>query len=192
MAKVKNIKRGAGDLERRRTIDAILVLFGTAAAVFMLVSGTLAWWGYDFASSSVYRELSAQNIYFPAKGSVNFSPAEFPDIQKYAGQRVDNGLKAKAYANGFIARHLSKIAGGKTYAEVSTMALQDPENTELQSQKQALFQGETLRGLLLGDGYAFWVFGQLALAVSIASFAGATIMALLIGLGLRHMNSLII
>lgn len=46
--------------------------------------------------------------------------------------------------------HLAKIAGGKTYAEVSTAALAAPNDAKLAGQKAALFQGETLRGLLLG------------------------------------------
>jgi hypothetical protein len=62
---------------------------------------------------------------------------------------------AKAYANDFIGHHLKNIAGGKTYAEVSSAAMADPTNADLQKQKTALFQGETLRGMLLGDGYGF-------------------------------------
>jgi hypothetical protein len=109
-------------------------------------------------------------------------------LQKYAGQQVDNGVKAKAYANGFIGRHLDKVAGGKTYSEVSTAALQDPTNTALQQQKQVLFQGETLRGLLLGDGYAYWTFGMIAYYAALASFAGAAVMAMLVLLGLRRIK----
>ncbi len=170
----------------RRVIDKVFVLLGAAMVAVLLVIGGLSWYAYHFADSSVRTELSAQKVYFPPKGSPSLSPAEFPDIQKYAGQLVDNGPKAKAYANSFIARHLEKIAGGKTYSEVSTLAQADPTNTALQQQKQTLFQGETLRGLLLGDGYAYWTFGQIAAYAAIAAFAGAGVMAILVLLGLRH------
>ena len=153
----------------------------------LLVVGGLSWYAYRFADNSVRSELAAQKVYFPPKGSPAFDPAEFPDLQQYAGQLVDNGAKAKAYANGFIARHLEKVAGGKTYSEVSTLAMQDPTNTTLQQQKQTLFQGETLRGLLLGDGYAYWTFGQIAEFAAIAAFAGAGVMATLVLLGTRHL-----
>jgi len=174
----------------RRAIDKVFILLGVAAIAMLLVAGSMAWYGYKFATDSVRTELSAQKVYFPPKGSPGLDPAEFPDLQKYAGQLVDNGPKAKAYANGFIGRHLEKVAGGKTYSEVSALAMKDPTNTKLQQQKQTLFQGETLRGLLLGDGYAYWTFGILAMYASVASFVGAGIMALLVLLGLRHLEKL--
>lgn len=175
---------------QRKTIDTIFILLGAAATVALVVAGALALWGYNFATTSVHNELSAQKIYFPPKGSPGLDPAEFPGLQKYAGQLVDNGPKAKAYANEFIAVHLEKVAGGKTYAEVSTAALKDPTNTTLQQQKQVLFQGETLRGLLLGDGYAYWTFGILALYGAVAAFMGAVIMFVLVLRGWDHMSRL--
>lgn len=171
----------------RKTIDAVFVLLGTMATGVLIVVGALAWRGYTFATSSVKTELSAQKIYFPPKGA-SLDPEEYPDLQQYAGQLVDDGPKAKAYANGFIGRHLEKVADGKTYAEVSAEALKDPTNTKLQGQKQTLFQGETLRGLLLGDGYAYWTFGILAKYAAIASFVGAGVMAMLVFFGFRHMR----
>ncbi len=175
---------------QRKTIDAVFILLGVAATAVLLVVGGLAWYGYHFATTSVHNELSAQKVYFPAKGSPALDPAEFPDLQKYAGQLVDDGPKAKAYANGFIGRHLEKVAGGMTYSEVSTLAMKDPTNPKLQQQKQTLFQGETLRGLLLGDGYAYWTFGLLAKYAAIAAFIGAGVMAVLVWLGTMHLARL--
>lgn len=173
---------------QRKTIDIVFILIGLAATAVLLVIGSLSWWGYHFATTSVHNELSAQKIYFPPKGSPGLDPAEFPGLQQYAGQLVDNGPKAKAYANEFIGKHLEKVANGQTYAEVSAKALKDPSNQTLQQQKQTLFQGETLRGLLLGDGYAYWTFGTLAKYASIAAFIGAGVMAILVWLGLMHLN----
>lgn len=174
----------------RKAIDKVFILLGVAATAMLIVAGSMAWYGYRFATNSVKTELSAQKVYFPPKGSPALDPTEFPDLQKYAGQLVDNGPKAKAYANGFIARHLEKVADGKTYSEVSALAMQDPTNTVLQQQKQTLFQGETLRGLLLGDGYAYWTFGILAMYASVAAFIGAGVMAILVLLGLGHLKRL--
>jgi hypothetical protein len=53
-----------------------------------------------------------------------------------------------------------------------------------------LFQGETLRGLLLGSGYAYWTFGMIAKFVAIAAFIGAGGMAILVWLGLAHLARL--
>lgn len=156
----------------------LVTLLTTGAAVALLAVGGLAWWGYSFASSNVHNELAAQKIYFPPKGSPALDPKVYPDLQQYAGQMVDDGVKAKAYANGFIGRHLEEIAGGKTYAEVSTLAMADPGNQKLQQQKELLFQGETLRGLLLGDAYAFWTIGQIAKIVALIAFSAAGLLIL--------------
>jgi hypothetical protein len=127
-------------------------------------------------------------VYFPPKGSPALDPKEFPGLQQYAGQLVDNGPKAKAYANEFIGVHLSKVADGKTYSQVSAEAMKDPKNAKLQAEKQTLFQGETLRGLLLGDGYAYWTFGQIAMWAAFTAWAGAVVMAVLVVLGWHHMS----
>jgi hypothetical protein len=172
----------------RKAIDKVFILLGSMAAIVLLGASVLGWVGYTFATSQVRNELSAQKVYFPVKGSPAFSPEEYPTIQKYAGQLVDDGPKAKAYANEYIGHHLKKIAGGKTYSEVSALAMKDPTNAKLQQQKATLFQGETLRGLLLGDGYGYWVFGMMAMYASIAAFAGAVVMFILVLLGIRHLK----
>jgi len=174
----------------RKAIDKVFVLLGAMATIALLGASGLAWYGYSFATDNVRTELSAQKIYFPPRGSPGLDPKEFPDLQQYAGQLVDDGPKARAYANGFIGRHLEKVSGGKTYAEVSALAMKDPTNQALQQQKATLFQGETLRGLLLGDGYAYWTFGMIALYASMAAFAGAIVMTILVLLGLRHLKRL--
>lgn len=172
----------------RKSIDITLTLLGASITAVLLVAGCLGLYAWHFATSQVHDQLAAQKVYFPPKGSPALGPKEFPGLQQYAGQLVDNGPKAKAYADEFIGVHLEKIAGGKTYAEVSTEAMKDPTNTALQQQKQTLFQGETLRGLLLGSGYAYWTFGMIAFYASLAAFAGAAVMAVLVLLGWRQIQ----
>ncbi|MCA9330933.1 hypothetical protein KC957_02715 [Candidatus Saccharibacteria bacterium] len=145
-----------------QTIYKVFTALAVAAGLALAGIAGLAWWTHSFTGSMVQTELAAQKIYFPQAGSAGFSAEDYPDIQKYAGQLVDNGDKAKAYANGYIKRHLAKVAGGKVYAEVSAEAMKDPTNETLQKQKQTLFQGETLRGILLGNGYAFGTISQIA------------------------------
>lgn len=174
---------------QRKVIDKVFILLGVCATAVLLVVGGLAWWGYSFAHNQVHDELVSQKIYFPPKGSEALSPSEFPDLQKYAGQQVDNGEKAKAYANGFIGRHVEKIANGQTYAQVSSAALKDPSNAALQQEKATLFQGETLRGLLL-NAYAFSTLGMISYYVALTAFAGAAVFAILVLLGLGHLKRL--
>src|SRR5262249_885751 len=142
---------------RRAAVELVLFLL-------LAVGGGLLMWGSNFATNMVHDQLAAQKIVFPPKGSEGLSPKEFPGLQRYAGQAVDNGPKAKACADQFIATHLKGVAGGQTYSQVSAASLADPTNTKLAGQAQTLFRGETLRGLLLyAWGWsvvamiAFWV-----------------------------------
>jgi hypothetical protein len=186
--KIKRNFMAVSKKEKRRIIDQVFILLGVVVMVVMLVAGGIAWKGYKFATSQVKTELLSQKIYFPPKGSPALDPAEFPDLQQYAGQQVDNGDKAKAYANNFIGKHLEKVAGGKTYSEVSTLAMANPTDQKLQTQKATLFQGETLRGLLLGSGYSYWTMGMLARDAAVAFFVGAAVMAALVVVGLTRLR----
>jgi len=177
----------------RKAVDRVFILLGTAMTAVLLVVGGLAWYGYNFATDSVRSELAQQKVFFPPKGSPAIAAlpmADQKEVNKYAGQQLLDGQQAKVYANNFINVHLQKVAGGKTYAEVSTEAMKDPTNTKLQGQKATLFQGETLRGLLLGSGYAYWTFGLIAKYAAIAAFVGAGVMAVLVWLGVRHIAKL--
>jgi hypothetical protein len=177
----------------RRAIDRVFILLGTAMTVMLLVMGGLAWYGYHFATNSVKDELSQQKVFFPPKGSPAIAAlpeSDQKEINKYAGQQLLNGEQAKVYANNYINVHLQKVADGKTYAEVSAEAQKYPTNTKLQGQKTTLFQGETLRGLLLGSGYAYWTFGMIAKYVAVALFVGAGVMAVLVWFGLKHVAKL--
>ena len=134
----------------------------------------------NFVQGTIHDQLSAQQIYFPAAGSKALPASEFPELQQYGGQQVDNGIKAQAYANGFIGRHLQSVAGGQTYAQVSAKAQANPTDAKLQGQVATLFKGETLIGMLLNT-YGWWTVGTYAIyaGVGLAIAAGAVLMALL-------------
>lgn len=177
----------------RKAIDKVFILLGSAATVVLLVVGALAWYGSSFATGMVTEQLSAQKIYFPPKDSEGFkslSAADRAAIAPFAGQQLTTGEHARVYADNFIGAHLREIADGKTYSEVSNEAKKNPDDKALQGKKAALFQGETLRGILLGTGYAFWTFGIIAQYVAFAALAGATFMAVLVVLGRGHLAKL--
>jgi hypothetical protein len=176
---------------KRKSVDRFLTSVGLVVAVVLVVFGGLALWAYAFTGTSVHNQLAAQNIYFPEKGSKALDDPQIkPYLEKYAGQQLLTGPQAKAYADHFIAVHLSKIANGQTYAEVSAKAQANPDDAALQQQADTLFRGETLRGLLLGDAYAFSVIGQIALVAAIVAFAGAALMTVLVLLGVWHLTTL--
>jgi hypothetical protein len=119
----------------------------------------------------VHNQLSEQKISFPPKGPA-LDPKEFPGLQKYAGQTVDNGPKAKAYADQYIKKHLSQVAGGKTYSETSALSRANPNDQALKGQVDTLFRGETLRGLLL-NVWGWATVGAIAYWTGIAALLGA-------------------
>jgi hypothetical protein len=181
---------------RRRTFDALVSTGGLVLAIILAVAGGLLLWGHTFADNSVRTQLSQQHISFPDKAGI--AAQKNADITKfvtpYAGQQVVNGQQAQVFANHYIQNHLKEVAGGKTYSEVSGefIALsssnpKDPKLAELGQQRQTLFMGETLRGMLL-NAYAFGKLGQIALIAAWASFIGAGLMLLLSALGYWHLR----
>ena len=159
-----------------------LVTIGTVLFLVLVVGSGLLLWGSTFANNMVHDQLSEQKIQFPPKGSPALDPKEFPGLQRYAGQAVDTGPKAKAYANEFIKVHLAGVANNKTYSQASEAARNDPKNAKLEGQVQTLFRGETLRGLLL-YAWGWSVVGMIAYWVGVAALLGAfaVFLALLLG-----------
>jgi len=181
---------------KRRVFDVLVSAGGALVVVVLLVAGGLLMWAYSFANSSVHNQLAEQQITFPsraefatAKPGTEITPGMIPYLEQYAGQQLVTGQQAEAYADHFIAVHLQEIGGGLTYAQVSAKAFTLPKGSAAYAAEEAtaqtLFQGTTLRGLLL-EAYAFWTFGQIALWAGIAAFVLAGLMAILVGLGFWH------
>jgi hypothetical protein len=188
---------------RRRTIDTILVAAGVVVTAVLVVAGALLTWGNNFAEDYVSDELTAQNIFFPDQASLEEEGRT--DLVKYAGEQVTTGPEAEAYAS-FIDGHLAEIAGGQTYADMGTpvneardavTAAQDAGEDEatiaelqatadeLSSQRDSLFRGETLRGLLLST-FAWSTIGRIAGIAAIVAFVAAGVMLVLVIAGLVH------
>jgi hypothetical protein len=173
---------------RRKTFDALLTFGGLAIAVVLLVAGGLLTWANSFIGNEVHKQLSQEQIFFPAKGSPALaSPDIGPYLNKYAGKQLLTGAEANAYADHFIAVHLKAIGGGKTYSQLSTAAQANPKDAALAGKVDTMFRGETLRGLLL-NAYAFATMGTIAGIAAAVSFVGAAILLLLAALGYWHLR----
>ncbi len=188
---------------KRRTIDSILIGFGVVAMAAFAVAGGLLTWGHNFSSDYVTKELSSQNISFPSAEAL--TKGDRADLLQFAGQKVDTGAEAQGYAS-FINGHLAAIGGGATYADlgapesaakadVAAAVKAGKSTTEvatlqakadgITAQRNTMFKGETLRGLLL-SAYAWSTVGSIAGYAALGAFIAAAIMLVLIGLGLVH------
>jgi hypothetical protein len=188
---------------RRRTIDAVLIGLGAAAAAVLLVAGSLLTWGNHFAEDYVHDELSSQNIFFPERDALEAQGRT--DVVGHAGEQVTSGDDAEAYAS-YIDGHLDGIAGGATYADLGATeraaeaAVQEATDSgasadevaalqatadEITAQRDSLFKGEPLRGLLLST-FAWSTIAGIAGIAATASFAFAALMTVLVVLGVVH------
>jgi hypothetical protein len=192
---------------KRRTVDAVLIGLGAVVTVVLFVAGGLLTWGSRFANDHVSDELTAQNIFFPERAALEEEGRT--DLVGYAGEQVTSGTEAQAYAS-YIGGHLAGIADGATYADLGAperaaraevqAAVDDGADeatvAELQAtadgianQRNSLFKGETLRGLLLST-YAWSTIGRIAGIAAITAFVAGFAMLVLVILGVVHRQRL--
>jgi hypothetical protein len=189
----------------RRRIDHLLVGTGAAVTVVLVIAGALLTWGATFARDYVHDELGAQKIAFPDAAALEEEGRE--DLVQYAGQTVDTGDEAEAYA-GYIQGHVDGIADGQTYAELGPAQFAaeaelnaaveagapQAEVDELQAtydgivgQRDTIFKGEMLRGTLLNT-YAWDTVGLIAGIAAVVAFVAAAVMGVLVLLGFVHLR----
>jgi hypothetical protein len=192
---------------RRRTVDTVLIAAGAVVALVLIVAGVLLTWGNRFADDYVTDELTSQNIFFPDAASLEEEGRT--DLVKFAEEQVTTGEHAEAYAS-YIGGHLEETADGATYAELggpqreARAALQEAQDSgadevtvaelqatvdEISGQRDTLFRGETLRGLLLST-FAWSTIGRIAGIAAIAAFIAAAAMIVLVILGVNHRRTL--
>jgi hypothetical protein len=189
----------------RRTVDTVLIGLGAVIAVVLAVAGGLLTWGNNFAEDYVRDELTAQKIVFSDADALNEEGRT--DLLKYAGVQVVNGTQAEAYAS-YIDGHLANTADGMTYAELGgpqraaraelqaakdagksaeEIAALQAKVDQITGQRDTLFRGETLRGLLLST-FAWSTIGRIAGIAATCAFIAAVVMAVLVVFGLVHMR----
>jgi hypothetical protein len=130
--------------------------------VVFAFGGGLALYAGNFTHDQITAQLQPQQIVFPPVGK------GLPeDLNQYAGQQVLNGEQAHAYADKFIALHLSEMGtpAGKPYSYWSTQArtLTDPtQKAAATTLADTMFKGETLRSML-NQAWAFWTIGDITM-----------------------------
>jgi len=190
---------------KRRTLDILFSVGGVTLAGLLLVMGIVLTSNASFANSYVRDQLSQQNISFKTADTLTAEEKEKPCLVQYAGQKLTTGKQAECYANNFIGLHLQSIEGGKTYADLGgvqtdlkakiataqknndTVAVTDLQKqlTTVNADRETVFKGETLRGLLL-TSYGFSEFGRKAEQGATVAYLAAGLLLLLSIAGLVH------
>ena len=189
---------------KRRTLDVVFSIGGLGLAVLLLVLGLVMTSNANFAKDYVREQLGEQKISFKAADALTAEEKQSACLVKYAGQELLTGKQAECYANEFIGLHVKSTAGGLTYAELgnaqtelrtkitTAQAANDPQLpalqkqlTDMTAQRETLFKGETLRGLLL-TSYGFSVFGVKGEQVALVAYIVAALLALLSVAGFVH------
>ena len=174
---------------RRSSLTAIA---GFALAAILMAAGGMLLWGSTYVHNTVHGQLAAQQIFFPPKAAfahpkagTEITPSMVPSVSQYAGQQLVTGQQAEAYADHFIAVHITNMTGGQTYAQLSSKALANPNDAKLAGLVATVFKGETLRSMLL-NAYGWWKVSQITYIASLAAFglAGLTVLASLAALTL--------
>ena len=191
---------------RRRLMPG---LAGVAVAVALVGLGSMLRSNAAFAERNVARQMAEQRINFKPAETLTPEERATPCLVRYAGQALTTGAQAECYANHFIGNHLKKVADGRTYSEMRAVqtelrerlaraqAANDPtvgdlqrELAEVNGKRQTLFEGETVRGLLL-TSYGFGTLGTKADQGATAAFAASAVVLLLslVVLGRSHIRS---
>ena len=190
---------------KRRTLDILFSVGGLVLAGLLLVAGIVLTSNANFANTYVKDQLGAQNITFKTADTLTAEEKAKPCLVEYAGQKLTTGKQAECYANDFIGLHLQATAGGKTYAELGVpqtqlrtqiTEAQKAGNTEqvaalqkqlsdVTAQRETVFKGETLRGLLL-TSFGFSEFGRKAEQAAYVAFLAALLMLLMSIAGFVH------
>jgi len=168
---------------RRNSSRTLIAAVSAAVAAVLLIAGGLLLWGSAYVHNTVQGQLAAQQITFPPaaafahpKAGTEITPNMIPSVSQYAGQQLLTGQQAEAYADHFIAQHVTDMAGGKTYSQLSAEAMAQPNNTQLQGLVATVFKGETLRSMLL-NAYGWWKVSQITYILALVMFGLGTLAA---------------
>jgi hypothetical protein len=170
----------------RKTWDKLVSSAGIVVAIVLVVIGGLAVYGGNFGRNSVRDRLTPEKVAFPPYEAM--TPEEQASVGQFAGQTVDTGPEAQAFAT-FIAGHLALVNDGKTYAETSAAARADgldPQTAaDLQAKADTLFKGETLRSIML-NAYGWWTVATIALYAGWLMIVAGIVLGVLAIFGFIH------
>ena len=189
---------------KRRTLDILFSVGGVGLAALLFVIGVVMTSNANFSKRYVTDQLAQERITFKTADTLTDEERQAPCLVAYAGQALTTPKQAECYANKFIGLHVKSTAKGKTYAELGDVQTDlraqiaaaqknsDPAVADLQkqladitSQRETVFKGEALRGILL-TSYGFGVLGMKAQQAATMIYIGVALLLALSIAGFVH------
>lgn len=165
---------------------AIYSALARVFAVVLVLAGAGAIVGGKIAHSIVSEQLSQEKIDMPDKGGINALKDEGSKeaLRPYVGEKLTTGPQAKAFADNYIRQHMLEASGGKTFEEVSSeymaakgkSTVTSQELAKLKDLRQTLFEGNSVRGMLL-NAYGWWTVGTITMFAGV----GLVLVGLILG-----------
>lgn len=193
-----------GAIVKRRTLDILFSVGGVGLAALLLIIGVVMTSNANFSRRYVTDQLKQEKITFKTADTLTDEEKQAPCLVQYAGRALTTGKQAECYANRFIGLHVKTTADGQTYAQLGDVqtALRaqiatatkngDPAVADLTkqladvtAQRETVFKGETLRGILL-TSYGFSVLGTKAGQAAAVIYLGVVLLSLLSIAGFVH------
>ena len=189
---------------KRRTLDILFSIGGVGLAALLLVIGVVMTSNANFSKKYVTDQLRQQKITFKTADTLTDEEKAAPCLVKYAGQELSTGKQAECYANSFIGLHVATTGKGRTYAQMgddqtalraqiataqkngdANVADLQKQLTDLTANRETVFKGETLRGVLL-TSYGFSELGNKAAQAASVIYLGVILLAALSIAGFVH------
>ena len=189
---------------KRRTLDVLFSLGGLALAGLLLVAGIVLTANANFANNYVRDQLTQQNITFKTADTLTDEEKAQPCLVENAGKQLTTGKTGRV-----LRQQLHRPAPGVHRRRQDLRRTRHPQSAlraqvaeaqktgaanladlqkqlaDVTSQRETVFKGETLRGLLL-TSYGFSEFGTKAGQAATVAYAAAGLMLLLALAGLIH------
>ncbi len=191
---------------KRRTLDLLFSAGGVLLAGLLLVLGMVMTSNANFARNYVKDQLSEQHITFKTAATLTDEEKKSDCLDKYAGpaphhrqagrvlcerlhrpprqvRRRRPDLRRHGHHQG-CRRRPDRHAQSRQPNDPALADLQ-AKSTTMGAQRETLFKGETLRGLLL-TSFGFSVFGDKGGQVATVAYMAAALMVLLSIAGFAH------
>ena len=172
----------------RRNSHFLLAAVSAALAAVLLIAGGLLLWGSAYVHNTVQSQLAAQQITFPPaaafahpKAGTEITPNMIPWVSQYAGQQLLTGQQAEAYADHFIALHITAMARRQDLLPAVGRCRSRSRTTPRSPGWSPPCSRARRCASMLLNAYGWWKVSQITYIAALVSFGLGTVAAFVAG-----------